>query len=49
MQRPSGRRVCGPRDVFALKGVKLPEGVVEVMIGDLVVFDVEAVEDRLVE
>jgi hypothetical protein len=29
--------------------VKLPEGVVEVMIGDLVILDVEAVEDRLVE
>jgi hypothetical protein len=35
--------------VFALKGVKLSEGVVEVLVGDLVVLDVEAVEDRLVE
>jgi hypothetical protein len=32
-----------------LKGVKLPEGFVQVVVGDLVVFDVEALEDRLVE
>ncbi|WP_246470733.1 hypothetical protein [Saccharopolyspora phatthalungensis] len=29
--------------------MELPEGLTEVAVGDLLVFDVEAVEDRLVE
>ena len=35
--------------MFVLKCVECAEGVVEVAGGDLVVLDVEAVEDRLVE
>jgi hypothetical protein len=35
--------------VFALKGVELPEGLMQVVICELVVLDVEPVEDLLVE
>ena len=41
-------RFGGLRDVFTLKGMELAEGLTQVVIGDLVVFDVETVEDRLV-
>jgi hypothetical protein len=35
--------------VLTLQGVKLAKRLMQVMIGDLVVFDVEALEDRLVQ
>jgi hypothetical protein len=45
--RMSGRQVGGLS--VALDGVELCEGLPEVVVGDLVVVDLEAVEDHLVE
>jgi hypothetical protein len=42
-----GWGASGLKDVFTLKGVELAKGLMEVVVGDLVVFDVEAVERSL--